>query len=575
MLRPSYLLTILSIFTTVSSQNLKAKTREIKTYKNAKGTILFRENNLLVPHNWHHRDYDVDFILGISSDLAYEDYQEISEGEEIIVAVIDSGVDVNHADLQGKIWVNQAEIPNNNYDDDQNGFVDDVMGWNFLGNSQGAASFENEQTSSGDPVLRLISGSPFHQLKADTLSSTRQYKYLLSQSFESLSDEEQATFNSLSQNIKTKILRAKKLYKEYELDEKIFRSSLEILDVYGITAENISIDELKILPVFAESSMPYNAQEALLNYLNQGMSLDYFIEQKNLYKTQYEIHYNINSDARSLIIGDDVTDFYDKNYGNNDVVGPNPTHGTHVAGIIAANRSNNIGMTGIAQNVKIMPLRAIPNGDERDKDIVNAIYYAVDNGANIINMSFGKYYSRHYQEVQKALRYAKDNNVLIVHAAGNDYLNIDKKASYPLPFLNDEQKLDNYITVGSTTPYFDETLISPFSNYGQQTVDILAPGSFIYSTTPGDEYTTMSGTSMSAPMVTGIAAVLLSQQSNLNPQELSEIIYSGMTDLRSHYISKPGIESAPVDELVKWPGVVNLRNSLQILWDNYSNKNIL
>ncbi len=249
------------------------------------------------------------------------------------------------------------------------------------------------------------------------------------------------------------------------------------------------------------------------------------------------------------------------------MIGPDALHGTHIAGIIGAQRNNQVGINGVANNVKIMPIRAIPDGDERDKDIVNAIYYAVDNGAKIINMSFGKYISPNQEDVKQALLYAKEHQVLIIQAAGNDYLDIDKELSYPTPLINNTI-IPNYLIIGASTANYGETLFANFSNYGKKYVDALAPGSHIYSTTPNNHYATMSGTSMAAPVATGVAAVLWSQSPNLSASQIKNYIIDGLNLLPEQSVYKPGLGQVPLASIIKNPGVLNLANSLKLLFND-------
>jgi subtilisin family serine protease len=534
---------------------------KFRTVSKLKGTVLYLDENAHVPKNWHQLDYSIKSLLGISSKKAYLAYPQISFGKEIVVAVIDAGIDVNHEDLKGNIWVNYQEIPNNNIDDDSNGYVDDYMGWNFLGSSQGHAQIEVDPTSIGP---KLIQGSPKFQLKEDSLEITREYNRLLTknESINKLTIRDTLSLKKLERLITSKRRRAKKLFDDYDLDLKVFDRAIQVLAAYELNPKRVPLEILnRITPV---NDLEIQAINTLKDFSKQGIDKMYLKEQKELYRVQYEIHYNHKFSKRAELIKDNPNIIIETGYGNNDVIGPDPIHGTHIAGIIAANRQNDLGMKGIAENVKIMAIRAIPDGDERDKDIVNSIYYAVNNGAHIINLSFGKYLSPNQAEVQTALKYAKENNVLVVQAAGNDYLDIDKKVSYPNPKV-DGKRLNNYITVAASSPDKDETAISSFSNYGKVSVDITAPGTYIYSTTPNNKYASMSGTSMAAPVVSAIAAVLLSQDSTLTSSELKTLIISGRTDLNGISVFKPGIGRIQVEEIIKTPGVVNLYNSLEIL----------
>ena len=220
---------------------------------------------------------------------------------------------------------------------------------------------------------------------------------------------------------------------------------------------------------------------------------------------------NPPKEYRKEIVQDDETNINDRDYGNKDIMASTPFHGTHCSGIIGAVRDNGIGVDGIADNVRIMMVRAVPDGDEHDKDIANAIRYAVDNGAQIISMSFGKDFSPQKQWVDDAVRYAQSKGVLMVHAAGNDAANIDSADNFPNPtFIDGNGRATTWITVGASGDPKLGGITASFSNYGKKEVDVFAPGVQIYSTIPtGNNYGTASGTSMACPVVCGIYTALV------------------------------------------------------------------
>ena len=387
---------------------------------------------------------------GMQTDKAYGLLKK-KTSQPVIVAVIDSGVDIEHEDLQGKIWVNSKEIPKNGIDDDKNGYIDDVHGWNFLGNAKG-----------------------------ENLDATRLEK--------------------------TRILA--KLMEKYD----------------GIDPATIAFDEEFTL----YETVKNEVEDELANFEQYMPSLESGEFDKETVKyilDQVKYNLNINYDDRALI-GDNVDDFTDKKYGNPDVEGPDALHGTHVSGIICAVRGNGKGGDGVADNVKIMSLRAVPNGDEQDKDIALAIRYAVDNGAQVINMSFGKSYSPHQMEVFEAFEYADSKGVLCVHAAGNDAKDVDFEPNYPTSLYSFQaEPLAHFITIGASTKDKNE-LVASFSNFGQQRVDIFAPGFEIYNTVPQSEYKNLQGTSMAAPMVSGVAALLKSYFPSLTMLEIKYLMFS-------------------------------------------------
>jgi subtilisin family serine protease len=318
-----------------------------------------------------------------------------------------------------------------------------------------------------------------------------------------------------------------------------------------------------ILNIIYENEGPDAKPEALVEELKY--ILEHNGEVCDNYKTAMDYGYNPDFDSRS-IVGDNYAVLQEKGYGNSDVKGTVPVHGTHVAGIIAANRKNDIGIKGISDNVKIMALRAVPNGDERDKDIANAIRYAVDNGAHIVNMSFGKDYSPQKEYVDQAVKYAEQKNVLLIHAAGNDNDDNDSKPSYPNRFYKDGKEAKNWIEVGASSWGADESLTAEFSNYGKKTVDFFAPGVEIYSTTPNNTYKEQNGTSMASPAVTGVAALLMSYFPDLTAVQVKDILRESTRKFDNLNVLKPGstTEKVNLKELSISGGLVNAYEAVKM-----------
>lgn len=456
--------------------------------------ILSQDENL---DNWHHFPTSNTLHKGISTIEAYDLLKNITP-KEVIVAVIDTGVDHLHEDLNNIMWVNMDEIPSNGKDDDNNGYIDDIHGWNFLGNSEG----EN--------------------VNAETLIETRIY----AEHFKYKGD-----FNSYKKAVKAFHTNRENTLISYNDTKNYLNDVLEIESTYE--ERPITIDAFKSFKVRVGLE---DSKKLILTYLSKNNnSITNFSSLKSAvknnlenYKTYLNFYYNPNLNLRELI-GDNFIDNSERYYGNNDSKGPNPNHGTHVAGIIAAERNNNLGINGIANNVQIMAVRVVPNGDEYDKDVANAIYYAVDNGASIINMSFGKLFSWNKQIVDDAVRYAEKHDVLLVHAAGNSAQELNGSNNFPNQlyekrrFLGPKQP-KNWIEVGATTFNYDENFVASFSNYDSDLVDIFAPGYQILSTTPESNYAKFSGTSMSSPMVTGVAALLRGYFPKLSAKKIREII---------------------------------------------------
>lgn len=295
--------------------------------------------------------------------------------------------------------------------------------------------------------------------------------------------------------------------------------------------------------------------------------LEEYIEGK---KSSFESKEKAPYNYRAEIVQDNYYNFSDRFYGNNDVMGPGPMHGTHVSGIIGAQRNNNLGVDGVADLVKIMMLRVVPDGDEYDKDVALAIRYAVDNGAKVINMSFGKSYSPEKNWVDSAVRYAEQQDVLLVHASGNDAEDIDVSENYPSPWLEQwKTRASNFITVGASSDIkLSNSIAADFSNYGKETVDVFAPGVKIYSTIPGgNQYGNLKGTSMATPIVSGLAAMLRSYYPGLSAVEVKRIIELSVSrpDAMIPCI-KPGIKGDPLSfsDLCKSGGIINAYNAVNI-----------
>lgn len=462
---------------------------------------------------------------GMKTEKAYKKLKKKSS-TTVIVAVIDSGIDIEHEDLKGKIWVNADEIPGNGIDDDKNGYIDDIHGWNFLGSPNG----QNQNYAN--------------------LEKTRIYKKLRDK-YERM-DPSQVSASDKSEyelylKVKSEVSSEIEKYKSYL--QGIEQLPMIMQMVPGMVANAIGKSDYTMKDL--ESWKPKNEQESQIRQLAMQMKSGDLTEE--VIKEQAEslkqmLDYNLNVDYNDRqFIGDNPDDFKDVRYGNNDVEGPDALHGTHVGGIIGAIRGNNLGGDGVAENVQLMSLRAVPNGDEADKDIALAIRYAVDNGAQVINMSFGKGYSPHQKEVFEAMQYADSKGVLLIHAAGNDAANLDESDNFPTSMYEFQKaKLDLYLTIGASTRNAKGNLAADFSNYGQTKVDVFAPGFEIYSTVPQSEYKKLQGTSMAAPMVAGVAAMLKSYFPTLSMNQIKDVMLKSATSYKGKMQVKPG-ESDKVD----------------------------
>ena len=499
-------------------------------------TSLFSQKDNQI--NWYN------YQRGLNTEKAYKFLkQKNKKGKEVVVAVIDSGVDIEHEDLQGKIWVNLKEIPGNKIDDDLNGYVDDIHGWNFLGNSKG----ENLEYARYEKV-RIYADlrDKYERLKKSQIEESQEYNL----------------YNKVKEEIKLDRLE----YENYKTQTKQLLQAIKFIPNYvefKLNKKDYSLKDLKNWKAVGEEEI--QVKNIAISLFTGELTEETLNEQLKQVEDELNYHLNADFDDRKLI-GDKSDNFEDRFYGNNDVEGSDALHGTHVSGIISAIRNNNLGGDGVAVNVKIMSLRAVPNGDEHDKDVALAIRYAVDNGAKIINMSFGKAYSNYQKEVYQAMEYADSKDVLLVHAAGNDHKNIDIESNFPsVKYDFQSSPLNLLITVGASTEYDNGRLAADFSNYGQNSVDIFAPGQDILNTIPGNKYKKLDGTSMAAPMVSGVAALLKSYYPELSMLKIKEIIVKTGKDYGKTFQLKPGeLNKVKFLELSKYGKVVDLYNSVKM-----------
>ncbi|WP_339921883.1 S8 family peptidase [uncultured Cyclobacterium sp.] len=513
----------------------------------------YLKDSIETPDNWFLLDPIDDGIMGTGAEKAYEKLLlGKSPNAMIVVAVIDSGIDISHEDLQGKIWINEDEIAGNGIDDDKNGYIDDVNGWNFIGGKDGS-QVDNDSHELTREYIRLK--AKYGDLTKEEVKRKNKEEYAywerINENFEETKKEAESNFNMYNNMMEGFSNMADIVKKEFDVSD----FSEEELEGFHSEEEEITaaIDMLK--QMFGMIRLKDASINTILEEL--GKAVEHF-------EVQAKYAYNVDFDPR-YIVGDDPEDYKDKDYGNNDPTGPDPSHGTHVAGIIAANRGNDLGIDGIADHVMIMAIRAVPNGDERDKDIANAIRYAVDNGANIINMSFGKSYSPGKKYVDKAVKYAERKGVLLIHAAGNSSKEVTPKNNYPNRWFAKRGTSDVWIEVGASGPKGDVNLAATFSNFSKEAVDLFAPGVDIYSTVPGSKYENNSGTSMAAPTVSGVAALLLAYYPELKPEEVRTILKNSVYKVGDDQVNLPGQEkTVPFGDLSQTGGIVNAYQAIQM-----------
>ncbi len=503
------------------------------------------------PKNWFNLDPVKDSVNGVSTEKALE-YLKGRKSKKVLVAVIDSGIDIEHEDLRDVVWTNEDEIPGNGIDDDNNGFVDDIHGWNFIGGKDGRNVGKDtyELTREYKRLKEKYEGKSAEDIAK---SQKEEFEY-----WQKIKADFEKTYNESNQqvlimnSVNSQLKRYNKLFEAYLLDDEITFEDLskinstdqvisrgkEVLSqIYGMTDSSLSVDTLIYL-------------------------IDQDIERAS---EDTKFAYSLDFDPRE-IVGDDPTKLDEVGYGNNDVIGKGTDnfHGTHVSGIIAAVRGNGIGIDGVADNVEIMAIRAVPDGDERDKDVANAIRYAVDNGAQIVNMSFGKSYSPNSEYVFEAIEYAAKKGVLLIHAAGNSAENIDEANNYPNDKFGRRKDWPNWIEVGASSWGSENNYVGVFSNYGKKTVDVFAPGVAIYSLAPGNEYQDAQGTSMAAPVTTGVAALLLSYFPELRAEQVKDILMKSVRGIDVK-VNQPGTgEEVKFSSLSVSGGIINAYEAVKL-----------
>lgn len=509
------------------------------------------------PENWFTLDATSDKVNGTGGDEALKLLKNKGKkSQTIIVAVLDSGVEVDHEDLKDVMWVNPGEIPGNGKDDDNNGYVDDIHGWNFLAGPGGNVNHETlELTREYARLKKRFEGTDPKNLSGD---AAKEFKY----------------WEQVKEDFETQRAQAVSGMENATKQLQPIEDALNMVEK-ALGGKELTTESVSALDVSSNEELKKSV-EIMKMVMGQGLASRQDLEDAKKEAAAYfynQVEFQLNPDCKARdMVGDDPNDVTNRFYGTNEYEGPDAFHGTHVAGIIAANRNNNTGIRGVADNVKIMTVRCVPDGDERDKDVANAIYYAVDNGASVINMSFGKGYSPHKWYVDQAMRYAAEHDVLLVHAAGNSSANNDTENNFPNDELQKpvrkglfgkEKRISTWMEIGALHWKTGESRVAGFSNYGKKNVDLFSPGVQLNSTVPDGKYGPASGTSMASPAAAGVAAVIRSYYPELSAVQVKHIMENSVIK-QDGEVLKPGSRTDKIkfSELCVSGGTVSAVNAV-------------
>ena len=519
---------------------------------------------------WHWKDLEKDGVHGVSLFKAQQLLTDLKlKPTPIIIAILDGGIDTAHPQIKPMLWNNPKEIPGNALDDDKNGYVDDVHGWNFLGNAAG----QNINKAS-DEKSRIYHRYK-NEFKQDKLDSSawdvkkKQDFYTWQQAAAEIvfTDEDAANLSFIKMARNAVVKMGLILIKEIE-DTNFTTEQLETFQPIGKLTADTKISYLRTMQALGIDRI--SGYHSIVEDLNEYISG----------KDQSAVSIDTPpEDLRKKIIQDQYENLNDQYYGNNNITGPNAKHGTHVAGLAAGMVDTNFTKSNFSNPIQIMGVRVVPDGDEYDKDIALGIRYAVNNGAKIINMSFGKSFSPEQPWVDSAIRYAASKDVLIIHSAGNESYDLNNKSVYPSPYSNVfKDKASNMITVGaSSDPVIAESILTEFSNYGNKIVDVLSPGNKIFSSLPNQQYGFLNGTSMSAPILSHIAALVRAYFPKLSATEVKEILLQSSwkpNDPNTLFPIPQKDQSIKLNDISAEGGIINAALSIQnaLLFQMNNNK---
>ncbi|HZY38779.1 MAG TPA: S8 family serine peptidase [Mucilaginibacter sp.] len=499
------------------------------------------------PKNWHEMDLKTDGYFGVSLKQAYE-FLKGKKSRTVVITTMDSGIDTSQKDLAPVLWVNPKEKAGK---DNKDSYVGDVHGWDFLGGKDGKV--DNAETEEEVRQYYKLKDK-FAGLTTAPAGQQKEYAFWLEvkTTYDSTENKAHAEVKVLQEELRFLTLTNHIIKRELNLrSDGTF--TLADLDKIHYSANDTIVESKAVWQsVFTQLGGPDLTNAKVM----KDWSDEYAKENNTIAP---------DLDARRSIVSDDPDVNDGKPYGNNVLKTSEASHGTGVAGLIGAVRNNGYGIDGIADNVRIMALKVVPNGDEYDKDVANALRYAVDHGAEVVNMSFGKKISPHKDWVDAAFKYAAAHDVLLVMASGNDGQDVDAKPEFPNDNYLDGTTSDNVINVGASAWRPDSSLAADFSNYGKKNVDIFAPGVKVTSIDMDAEFNTEDGTSFSSPIVAGIAALIREYYPKLTASQVKRAILESAV-VEDIMVNKPGAKGQKVafNTLSKTGGIVNAYRALEI-----------
>lgn len=481
------------------------------------GVLAANAQHSQLPYNWYKTVGNQ--MQGVNTEAALQFLKEHHKKPKktIIVGIIDSGVDTTSVDLRPAFWRNRKEKLNGR-DDDRNGYIDDLIGWNFLGTKDGKFNMETAGTEEFRQFKRLY--PKYKDVDSSQVADKKEFAY----------------YKLMRRKAKIDNYIKFTQYSEAKYDACLYMDSL-MASQHQFNKDTLTMGSLAKLPMEGDKWQK-SCQMLMADLWNTDASTrwtDFLKSHKeNLDLMKKRLEGIEKEPDKRLLMGDDQTNAADRFYGNPTVQAGVYSHGTFVAGVVAGQGVKNPQIKGVYPQARLMIVRAVPDGDEYDKDIASAIRYAVDNGAKVINMSFGKTTSPQAEMVNQAIAYAAAKDVLLVQAAGNSSLNVDSVAVYPTGTDASGHRFANYIRVGASDP---SGARCHFSNYGAKNVDVFAPGEQITSVAPRNDHMESQGTSIASPVVTGVAALIRAYFPKLKAATVKRILMQSVRPMQEKGLS--------------------------------------